>query len=191
LPIIVPAMSGDHDIMNSDEWGALAAAAQGGDKRAYNQLLMEISVFSKSYVVKGLANADWAEDIAQEVLLSVHKALKTYSPDRPFRPWLISIIHFRRTDFLRKHYSKRDDKKVSIENIIFSSEHVTKPDFAGEYKDIEAALDGLPEKQRKVFQMIKIQGYSAQEVADEMGMSVSAVKVSAHRSLSKIRSKLA
>ena len=57
-------------------------------------------------------------------------------------------------------------------------------------KDIESALADLPENQRKVFEMIKIHGYSAKEVADEMGMSVSAVKVSAHRTMNKLKDRL-
>ena len=57
--------------------------------------------------------------------------------------------------------------------------------------DIEAALKELPERQRKVFQMIKIEGYTAKEVANEMGMSVSAVKVSAHRTMVKLKGRLA
>ena len=54
----------------------------------------------------------------------------------------------------------------------------------------DLTLADLPDKQRKVFELIKLHGYSAQEVADEMGMSVSAVKVSAHRTMNKLKDRL-
>lgn len=179
----------DNTNLNQDEkWKHLALQAQGGDKKAYGLLLQELSSYVRNFIVGGLANPDWADDITQEVLISVHKSLRTYSADRPFKPWLIAIINFRRTDFLRKHYNKRQNMQTDLEDANFQKTHVTNPDHAGELKDIEAILGTFPDKQRKVFEMMKIQGYTAQEVADEMGMSVSAVKVSAHRTQNAIKS---
>ncbi len=173
-----------------DVWRNWAVEAQKGDKRTYNTLLKELAPFIRNYLVGGLANPDWADDITQEVLLSVHKSLGTYSPERPFRPWLMAIVNFRRTDFLRKHYNSRGNKQTPLDDINFQKTHVTNPTHAGEFKDIERALGELPEKQRKVFEMMKIQGFTAKEVAEEMGMSVSAVKVSAHRTTNKLKEKL-
>ena len=173
-----------------DQWSEYALQAQAGDKKAYNNLLREIAPFIRNYLLKGLANPEWADDITQEVLLSVHKSLKTYSPDRPFRPWLMAIVNFRRTDFLRSHYKARDNKQTTLDDYEFMRAHVTNPTNAGEYKDIEAALESLPENQRKVFEMIKIKGFSTKEVANEMGMSESAVKVTAHRTMKKLQKML-
>ena len=170
-----------------DLWTEYATKAQGGDKAAYNNLLREIAPYIKNYILRSLANPEWADDIVQEVLISVHKSLNTYSSDRPFKPWLMAIINFRRTDYLRKHYNSRQNMQTTLDDYDFQKMHVTNPEHAGEYKDVEAALQSLPENQRKVFEMIKIQGYSAKEVANEMGMSVSAVKVSAHRTMNKLK----
>lgn len=174
----------------ADLWSEWAAQAQAGDKKSYRRLLAEIAPYIRNYLVGGLANPDWAEDITQEALISVHKALKTYDADKSFKPWMMAIVNFRRTDFLRKHYSGRHDKQTTMDDMDFQKMHVTNPEFAGEYKDVESALDELPDKQRKVFEMIKIQGYSAKEVANEMDMTESAVKVSAHRTMNKLKEKL-
>ncbi len=173
--------------LQADEWSDLAQKAQTGDKRAYNTLLTQIAPYIRNSLLSGLANDDWADDITQDVLISVHKSLKTYSADKPFKPWLGAIMNFRRTDFLRKHYSKRENKQTSLDDVGFLKSHVTKPDHAGEYKDIEEALQSVPADQRKVFEMIKIQGFTAKEVANETGMSESAVKVSAHRTTKKLK----
>ena len=184
-------MSANNQKMTQEqEWQAWAAAAQKGEKAAYNKLLGSIASFIKGYIIGTLANPDWADDITQEVLISVHKSLNTYSADRPFKPWLISIIHFRKTDFLRKHYNARNDQKTSLDDKDFIQQHVTNPGASGEYKDIERALDTIPDKQRKIFEMMKIQGYSAKEVAEKMDMTESAVKVSAHRTANKLKEEL-
>ncbi|MBX2833497.1 MAG: sigma-70 family RNA polymerase sigma factor [Micavibrio sp.] len=161
--------------------------AQDGQKNAYNMLLNEIGPYIRSTILPTLSNPDWADDITQNVLISVHKSLSTYSASRPFIPWLRAIIKFRRYDYLRKFYSKKELKKTSLDNPDFLNHHVTNPAMTDEYIDIERALDTLPVKQSSVFKKLKIEGRSINEVADEMGMSESAVKVSAHRTIKKLQ----
>lgn len=177
---------------NSAEWSDLAAAAQQGDSRAYNRLLSEIAPYLRAILLRGLSDKGAVEDIVQEILISVHKSLRTYTPDRPFKPWLLAIANFRRTDYLRRHYAGNRQLQVPLEE----ADHVpaaavTLSEGAGEYKDVQAALDSLPPRQRDVFTKLKIEGYTAQEVANQTGMNVSAVKVSAHRTLQKLKTMLA
>ena len=171
-------------------WQEWAEKAQAGDKKAYNLLLRDIVPYIRNFIGPKLANPDWVDDITQEVLISVHKSLKTYSPDRPFKPWLSTIISFRRTDFLRKHYSARDNVSTSTDSLEFMKSHVTEPLALGELKDVEKALESFPEKQRMVFILMKVQGYTAKEVADQLDMSESAVKVSVHRTTNKLKDML-
>jgi RNA polymerase sigma-70 factor (ECF subfamily) len=172
----------------SDEWQDWAIAAQGGDKKSYSKLLTALAPYIRNVIIKSLSNQDAAEDIAQEVLISIHKSLGSYQADRPFKPWLMAIVNFRRTDYLRKHYAQRQDKTTTTDdNPEFLAANVTNPTNLGELKDIEAALQTLPEQQRRIFSMIKIQGFTAQEVANELDMNESAVKVSAHRTMKKLQ----
>ena len=177
--------------MSSDnQWPELAKAAQTGDKRAYSQLLKEIYPFIRGVLIPKLSNPEWADDIAQEVLISVHKSLHTYSPERAFKPWLNAIVHYRKADYLRKHYANRANVSVPVEEQINLSDNVTSPEDFSEYRNIERELDKLPKKQQEVFRLVKIEGYSTQEVAEKTGMSESAVKVSAHRTLEKLKQNL-
>jgi len=170
-----------------NQWDIWAAQAQSGDQKAYRQLLNDITPYIQGSVYNSLANPDWVDDLTQNILLSVHKALATYSSERPFKPWLSAIINFRRTDFLRAHYNRRGNKAVSFDETFMENKIVTNSPHAGEYKDIERALAMLSKKQRKVFTLIKLEGYTAKEVAKKTGLTVSAVKVSAHRSTIKLK----
>ena len=170
------------------QWSDLAQKAQGGDVRAYHQLLKDLMPFIRAVVAPALANEDMVDDLMQNVLMSVHKALPTYAPDRPFKPWLLSIIKFRKADLLRQYYREAQRESVSLDALPDNNAlHVTKPHRAGEYKDIEAALNRLSDKQRTVFTMMRIEGFTAKEVALKMDMSVSGVKVSVHRTLQKLK----
>lgn len=176
------------NLSDTDEWQDWAMQAQNGDKLAYSNLLKAIYPYVRNILVKSLSDNDSAEDIAQEVLISIHKSLDTYAPDRPFKPWLMSIVNYRKMDYLRKYYAQRQDKMSTVDkNPEYLQQNVTNPAHAGELKDMESALSAFSEKQQSIFKKIKIEGYSAQEVAAEMKMKESAVKVSAHRTMKKLQ----
>lgn len=176
----------DHE----QSWETLAINAQKGDKRAYHDLLKEISPFIRQRLAGKLANNDWVEEIVQDVLISVHKSLSSYNEDRPFKPWLNAIIQFRKTDFLRKHYRQKNLIEDSLDHTETFENNVTNPAYSGELKDIEAAIDSLPEKQKGLFKMLKMEGYSIKETAGVMKMSESAVKVAIHRITKNLQKKL-
>jgi len=172
----------------SPNWEELATLSQAGDKKAYHQLLSEIYPYISGVLGKSLSDYSSIDDIAQEVLISVHKALPTYSNDRPFKPWLLSIINFRKIDYLRRYYKKKEDKTSSIEdNLTFEAKNVTDFEHYGELKDVEQALDELSPQQQSIFTKIKIEGYTAIEVANQTGLKESTVKVTAHRAMIKLR----
>lgn len=185
-----PANKNDPDTISHSEWDILAAKAQDGDKDSYNRLLKEIAAFIRNYLAPRISNPDWADDITQEVLISVHKSLKTYDPKRSFKPWLMTIVNFRKTDYLRKYYRHKQDQKTSLDNPDFIASHVTSTAHTGEYKDIENAFSELSDRQREIIKRLKIKGYTSEEVADQLGMGVSAVKVSAHRTLKILKDRL-
>jgi RNA polymerase sigma-70 factor (ECF subfamily) len=49
--------------------------------------------------------------------------------------------------------------------------------------DVARVLKGLPEKSREIVQSISIDGHSARDVAERLGMTEVAVRVALHRSL--------
>lgn len=171
----------------------LFARALSGDKRAYERLLNEIAGFARRYVRRRLASSTDHEDVVQEILLSVHKALHTYDPARPCLPWLAAIMHYRLSDWLRRHYSAREVKILSANDAgdIFdqiASDEVTSDPF--EYESLDKAVEALSPGQRLVIQAMYREELSVREASEKLGMSISAVKVTAHRAYRKLRMRL-
>lgn len=161
----------------------LMRLAQQGDKKAYASLLRAIAPLLKAFVLKRLNNPADADDVVQEILMSIHRASHTYDTDRPFKVWMFTIARYRLNDHLRSIYAKREKgRDVNLEAGAYQLSHpenVTETYENREYLD--KVMASLPAKQRKIVTMMKIEGYSAQETAQKMNMSESAVKVSAHR----------
>lgn len=164
------------------------AAAQQGDKRAYGELLTTLTRFFSDFLLRKVPPRD-RDDVVQDILLSLHKARHTYSPDRPFMPWVMAIARYRLHDHWRLHY--RHDA-LNTGNIDDVAENLGR-DVTETYEiseDVRRAMKGLNEKQKQVVAQMYGQDLNVQEVADNLKMSVSAVKVTAHRAYKVLRGKL-
>ena len=84
------------------QWSALMAAAQDGDRIAYVRLLHDCSPLIRSVVCCQGVQANRVDDVMQEVLLTVHRARRTYDPARSFSAWLCAISRQRAIDALRR-----------------------------------------------------------------------------------------
>ncbi len=174
---------------NTADFEALMRQALDGDKRAYADLLRETARFLRPFLSRRLGYSQEAEDLLQEILLSIHKARHTYDGKRPYKPWAFAIANFRLQDHWRAHYADRlrDAVELSeVENILPGD--VTENGFS--YESISGEIQKLPEKQAAILRMIHQEGYTAREIAEKTGMTESAVKVAAHRAYKILRKKL-
>ncbi len=173
----------------------LMKAAQKGDNTSYAKLLREITP-----IVRSIVNQRWrgrremVEDIVQDVLLSVHRARHTYDPRRPFRPWLYAITRYRVVEAVRAFTSKESKEIYSGQDYLetFTDNTANSKEVNLEERDlIEKSLRKLPKKQRDAVRLVKLEGLSMAEAAVKMGMSVSAVKVNAHRAYKSLKTIMA
>ena len=168
----------------------LVRLAQSGDKGAYRTLLLDITPPLRFFLSKRINLAEDVEDVLQEVLLAVHKARHTYNSDRSFVTWLFAIVTYKLNDYLRRHYSRQEYRNIDYCEVAEQLEdHVTNWANTSEYP-LEELLEGISEKQQKIILLMKVEGYTASEVAHRLGMSVSAVKVSAHRAYKVLRERI-
>lgn len=185
--------------MSQDEeqqWSQWMARAQDGDAEAYQRLLGAVVPRLRAIVGKRIRDPDRAEDVVQEVLLSVHKNRHTYDPALPFGPWLGTIAQRRTMDWLRKHY-RRGDQELLVDEYpeTFSSDEANDvEEDALAFKDVERlhdALKQLPPGQRQAVELLKLREMTLKEAAEESGMSVASLKVAMHRALKSLRAAMA
>ncbi len=174
---------------NDTEMVALMVAAQGGDKRAYHQLLTSLMPPLQSFIARRINTDSERDDLLQEILISIHKARHTFDASRPLMPWVMAIARFRLMDHLRRHYQQRDmihaSPDIIEETQSDDTPDVTEQTAAREW--LKRLLSHMKPRTRTILTRLHIEGYTAKEVGDELGMSESAVKVAAHRALKTIR----
>ena len=176
--------------MTSDqerESGRLMVRAQQGDQRAYEELLQLLVREARGYVGRRVGWTDWIEDVAQDVLLTVHRARHTYDGARPFAPWFYAIVNSRLIDALRSR-RRVTGREVADEDALAREAAPTAPDGRGDVRELLArAVSNLPRVQREVVSLLKYEDLSVREVAERLGMSEAAVKATAHRGYKVLR----
>jgi RNA polymerase sigma-70 factor (ECF subfamily) len=172
-------------------WSEWLAAAQAGDRRAYGALLR-----AAVPVLRARARARWpaaaaadVEDIVQETLIALHRALPLYDPARPALPFLFGILKFRGAEVLRRrhrHASREtaiDEADVTLAGFATNAHQERDADQAA----MRSALSLLSPRDREILEMLKLRQMSIREVAGVTGMSVAAVKVASFRAVRRLR----
>jgi RNA polymerase sigma-70 factor (ECF subfamily) len=161
-------------------WSEWMRAAQEGESATYEKLLREILPMIRATTLKRMRNPDRAEDVVQNVLLSVHRSRHTYQPTRAFKPWLRAVIRNAITDSARsrrnewRHQEFEEHKHPSEDpGPAENEEWLSQP--------VANALSKLPAGQREAVELLHLEGLSVKEGAARLGIQPSAFKVRAHR----------
>ncbi len=156
-----------------------------GDSAAYTDFLKQISVVLRRFLSSRMP-LDLVEDVVQDTLVAIHKARHTYRSENPVGPWAYTICRHRMIDFMRKYRRIQNRETPIPEGFEFKA-----PEEALKTTDkldsILTALKHLPEKQRTVIEMMKVQGMTVKETSAKTGLSESAVKVNAFRGYQTLR----
>ncbi len=169
----------------------LLILAHKGDSRAYAELLSWLATHCHQQLRRGLKNyynfpAQSFDDVTQEVLITFHQTHQSFDETRPLLPWINSIIKHKMIDFIR-----RKDFVVSMTRIdldIF--QEIWSFDDENEFlenKDLLVLIETLPEQQKKILMLSKIEGFSSKEIAKKLELSDSNVKVIIHRAIKELQ----
>ncbi|HEY1227059.1 MAG TPA: sigma-70 family RNA polymerase sigma factor [Ramlibacter sp.] len=167
----------------------LFVAALAGDAQAYEEFLSTLASHLRAFFRRRLTRfPDDVEDLVQDCLLAIHQGRHTFRPEQPLTAWVHTIARYKLVDLLRAR-SRREalHDPLDDELAIFAESDTEASDAR---RDLAAVLASVPERQRRVLVMMKVDGASVAEVAQATGMSPSAVKVSVHRTLKALAARL-
>lgn len=172
----------------------LMAAAQGGDRAAYDSLLREcLPVVAMIARGRGVP-PDSIDDVVQETLVTLHRARHTYDPSRSFMAWLRTIADRRAIDALRGQGRRRARE---VHDPVAYDAHVDPAPDATQNVDrrdkdrrLHAAIVTLPDGQRQAVEQLSLHGRSLAEASVVTGRTTGALKVNLHRALRSLQARL-
>ena len=167
----------------------LIARARSGDRAAFGALVRAHQDEVYTLARRLVGDPHLAADVAQEALIRAWRALPNFRGDAKFSTWLYRITV--NTSWTHKKRAARH-RTSDIEDHFDLAAPVdaTHPEKAGELLELRGklrkALDRLPNAQREVVVLKDVYGWSHTEIADSMGISVTAAKVRLHRARARL-----
>ena len=174
------------DVSNAE----LVKKSQLGDKNAFEELVRRHQelVFSLAYKLTG--NRELANDVAQEAFIRAWKAIQKFRGDSTFSTWIYRITvntAWTLRKKAKKHYSLNIED--TQEPVVIDEKK--DPEFLAINSDLSSvlkkALEQIPIEQRIIVELKNIEGRSHKEIAEILGISVTAAKVRLHRAHQKLR----
>ncbi len=164
---------------------ALVQRVQGGDQDALGRLYERHVAEIYRYSYRQVGNREDAEDLTSQVFLQVVRSIGGYRPQGQFRAWVYGIAKNVIMDWWRRYYwtpTVALEKFLDLEPLPPSDPPASNPVAEA---NVERLLGGLPERYREVLTLRFLRGYSLEEAAQAMGVSVANAKVLQHRALRK------
>jgi RNA polymerase sigma-70 factor (ECF subfamily) len=164
----------------------LVLRCQVGDERAFAALLDAFGENTLRYL-RGLLGED-ADDVQQEVWLSVFKGIAALANPAAFRTWLFRTTRHRAIDFLRARKREReliDD--APVEDVAASEEpdEVLMVDVSE--TTLAATLGALPFAQREVLLLRYRDDLTYEEIAVVVGCPIGTVRTRLHHAKRRLR----
>jgi RNA polymerase sigma-70 factor (ECF subfamily) len=164
----------------------LVLRCQAGDERAFGALLEWFGERTLTYL-EGLIGRDDAEDVHQEVWLSVYRGIRALHNPRAFRTWLFRTTRHHAIDFLRR--CKREQRLLELAAVEarVSEQEMQQQDVSIDPDIVlDAVLSELSPAHREVMLLRFRDDLSYAEIAMVVGCPVGTVRTRLHHAKRKI-----
>ena len=178
------------DIRQATDAELVEATLRGSDP-AFAELIRRYQDLLYRHAERMTGRSDDAEDVVQATFIKAYRSLRScQNPDR-VGAWLFRIGANACKDFLKA----RRRSTVSIDEVPGLAANDDDPELGAELGSlragIERALRSLPDEQREAFLMKHVEGWSYIDMAECLGVSVSALKMRVHRARDELQILLA
>lgn len=151
-----------------------------GDAEAWRVLLTEMGEHLRPFFARRLfGDPSEAEDLVQDTLIAIHTKRATWDSSQSFTGWAFAVARHKLIDHLRRQ-GRRPTHPLDEASELFANHTVE--DGAACW-DLSRCLSLLPQRQRRLIEDVRVNGLSVAEAAERHGYTVTAAKVSLHRSM--------
>src|SRR5437016_1625477 len=167
---------------------ALIAALAGRDLTALATLYDRYGRIAYALAYRILGEPEAAEDVVHDGFLSAWRGAGSYRSERGnVRGWLLSIVHHRAVDVLRRKTTFRPAPLEVAEQRPADEDTAEEATRNVEHATVRAALEALPQAQRRTIELAYFGGYTHVELAEIMGVPLGTVKGRMRIGLQKLR----
>ncbi|WP_417687730.1 sigma-70 family RNA polymerase sigma factor [Roseibium sp.] len=157
--------------------GLIVKVAKESDKTAFAELFDYFAPRLKGYLMQQGADEGSAEEIAQEVMVTLWRKAALFDPEKSSAStWLYRIARNRRIDRLRRQRTAELDPEEPALRPSDVPDVSVEMDARKRDERVRAALASLPAEQQEVVKLAFFAGLSHSEIADRTGIALGTVK---------------
>ena len=176
------------------ELAELVAAAQGGDREAFEAVVRATHADTYALALRLTANEEDAKDVVQDAYLRAYRGIGSFRGDARVTTWLYRITaNCAATHLGRRNRHRHESLDGEAADLVES-----RPDIDPEGRAeaallrtrVSAALDDLPPRLRAVVVLRDVYDLPHEAIATELGITEAAAKVRLHRARLRLRTQL-
>ena len=164
--------------------------ARSGREGASARLVARVSARVRGWAARFTDDDDAADDVAQDVLISLDRRVQGFHGSSRFSTWLFAVtrnvalsrrrIEQRRASLLARHANDSVD----------SVDQATDPDAARLAELVLHYMDALPRRQKQIFELCDLGGIQPVEVARQLAMQPVTVRAHLFKARRAIRERM-
>ena len=145
----------------------------GGDESVFQALFVDYYPSLISFAMKYVEREEAAQDIVQDVFVKVWETREKLRGVENLSAYLYQMVRFKYFNHLRAEKIRHDATRSFTEemDVVEMNEYIKEETF----RIVMSIVEELPPGSRNVFSRV-IQGYSAKEIAEELGITIETVK---------------
>ena len=171
--------------MTREEEMRIVRKVLAGDVNAFEQLVIENQKSVYNLALKIMKNESDALDVSQDVFLKAYTNLENFRGDSRFSVWLYRLAYNACIDASRKSkagmnisLTVQDEDSESAELDLADNKPLPEEETERRetQREVQAAIQELPEDQRKIIVMREFSDMAYEDIAASLGISVGTVK---------------
>ncbi len=166
-------------------------ALNNDDYEAFDKLFRKYAERIYAFSLGITKQAFVAEEITQIVFIKIWEKRHQIDQHLSFRSFLFSVTYHEIISWLRKDKSEKKKVETFVKNKSYSTNET---EIRIEFKNLEniasQVINSFPEKRRQIFILSREGGFSNQEIADELNISVKTVESHMTSALKTLRERL-
>ena len=185
--------------MPSNQVAALLQRARAGDAEAFEQLIEPHVGRLYNYLARMVGDPADAEDLTQDAILRVHRAIGSFRGGATFQTWLYRIATNIAVDALRRR-ARRSARVSSLDDPLQAEQGLVAREVRDTQRDpqqraeaseltaeVQKAIDQLSPKLRAVVVLFDLQGLTYDEIAQALALPLGTVKSRLFNARSRLR----
>lgn len=167
---------------------ALVVSLKSGNAQAFDQLFANYGKRLYYFSLGYLKSKEEAEEVVQEVFLTIWRKRKDINPDLSFKAYIFKIAYHQILERFRQIQQRQNYHHQLVDTFVsFSNESNERLDYQLLLEKVETLVQQLPPRQQDVLLKIKKDGMPVKEVALQLNISPKTVENHLTQALKNIK----